>query len=111
MAAAASRTVTVTPAGEPERHGHHHGDGDRRWRLTATDTFVVNVNAVNDVPSFTKGANQTVAANAGAQTVNRVGNGAQPGPANESAQALNFIVSNNNTRCSRCSRQWRPTAR
>src|SRR5262249_33661195 len=37
--------------------------------LTATDTFVLTVNAVNDEPSFTKGANQTAAASSGAKSV------------------------------------------
>ena len=36
---------------------------------SATQTFVISVNAVNDAPSFTKGADQTVLEDAGAQSV------------------------------------------
>src|SRR6185369_10947007 len=52
---------------------------------------------VNDVPSFTKGADQTVNEDAGAQTV--VGwatNISRGGGADENGQTVNFIVSNNN---------------
>ena len=36
---------------------------------SAAQTFTITVNPVNDAPSFTKGANQTVNEDAGAQTV------------------------------------------
>jgi CSLREA domain-containing protein len=58
--------------------------------------FTINVNSVNDVPSFTKGADQSVAENAGAQTVNNWATNISKGPANESSQTVNFIVSNDN---------------
>ena len=77
-----STTITVTVT-----------DGDL---MTASDSFVLTVNPVDDVPSFTEGANQTVASNAGAQTVAGWATGLSAGPANESGQALNFIVTNNN---------------
>ena len=44
--------------------------------------------AVNDAPSFTKGADQTVLEDAGAADGDRLGHGHQPGPANESGQTL-----------------------
>ena len=74
-------TVTVTDAG----------------LLTATDTFVLTVNAVNDAPSFTKGAEP----DGGRRTpVRRRWPAGRPrisaGPANESGQTLDFIVTNNN---------------
>jgi hypothetical protein len=59
-------------------------------------TATIAVTAVNDAPSFTKGANQTVNENAGAQTVNGWATNISTGPADESGQALNFIVTNDN---------------
>ena len=63
---------------------------------SAAQTFTITVTAVNDAPSFTKGADQTVLEDAGAQTVAGWATALSPGPANEVGQALNFIVSNNN---------------
>ena len=60
-----------------------------------TDTFLLTVNSVNDQPSFTKGADQTVNNNAGAQTVNNWATNISAGPANESGQTLAFIVTAN----------------
>ncbi len=61
--------------------------------LTADTSFTVTVNAVNDVPIFTKGSDQTVDENSGAQTVDNWASAISPGAANESGQALNFNVS------------------
>jgi hypothetical protein len=56
----------------------------------------ITINAVNDVPSFVKGADQIVNANGGAQTVNNWATAVVAGPADEVAtQTLNFAVSNN----------------
>jgi len=55
----------------------------------------ITVNSVNDVPSFTKGADQTVLENAGAQTVNNWATGISAGPSNESGQTLTFQVTGN----------------
>src|SRR5207237_2132384 len=52
------------------------------------------ITAINDVPSFVKGANQTVSEDAGAQSIAGWATAVSAGPANESAQALNFIVTN-----------------
>ena len=62
----------------------------------SADTITVTVTAVNDVPSFTKGADQTVLEDAAAQSVATWATALSAGPANESGQVLNFIVSNNN---------------
>lgn len=62
---------------------------------TMTDTFVLTVNPVNDVPSFIKGLDHTVNENYGAQTVNNWASNTSAGPANESGQTLTFIVANN----------------
>ena len=64
---------------------------------SAAQTFTITVTAVNDAPSFTKGADQTVHEDAGPQTVPGWATAISAGPANESGQTLNFIVSNNNT--------------
>src|SRR5262249_34857336 len=62
----------------------------------APRTFTVNVTPVNDAPAFTSGAAQAVLANAGAQTVANWATNVSAGPADESGQPLNFIVSNSN---------------
>ena len=62
-----------------------------------TDTITVNVAiaAVNDAPAFTKGPNQTVLVNAGAQTVTNWATGISTGAGNEAAQTLTFTVTGN----------------
>jgi CSLREA domain-containing protein len=74
-------TITVTVSGANSQ--------------TMTDTFVLTVNAVNDAPSFTKGADQTVNENDGAQIVNNWATNISPGATNESSQTLSFSVTNN----------------
>ena len=59
-------------------------------------SITVNVLPVNDAPSFTVGANQSMCINSGVQIVNLWANSMSAGPANESAQSLSFIVTNNN---------------
>ena len=58
-------------------------------------TVSITVTPVNDAPSFTKGPDQTVLEDAGVQQVAWATN-VSAGPANESSQVLDFIVSNNN---------------
>ncbi|NUQ61804.1 MAG: hypothetical protein HUU20_04905, partial [Pirellulales bacterium] len=67
--------------------------------LTTSATAVpvrVSVAAVNDVPAFTVGANQTVSEDAGAQSVAGWATGISAGPANEADQTLSFLVSTDN---------------
>ena len=59
-------------------------------------TVTLTVNAVNDAPSFTVGPNQNVNEDAGTQSVAKFITNISAGAANESAQKLNFIVSNDN---------------
>ncbi|HKO45459.1 MAG TPA: Calx-beta domain-containing protein, partial [Pyrinomonadaceae bacterium] len=59
-------------------------------------TFTITVNAVNDAPSFTKGPNQTVNEDAGAQSVSNWATAISAGPANESGQTVAFNVTNDN---------------
>jgi len=84
-----SATVTVTLK---DNDGTSNGGVDE----SAEQTFVITVTAVNDVPVFTKGANQTNLEDAGAITVNGWATGISAGPADESTQTLTFHVSNNN---------------
>jgi parallel beta-helix repeat protein len=62
---------------------------------TMTDTFLLTVNPVNDAPAFTKGLDQAVNENDGAQTVNNWATNISAGPPDESGQSLTFIVANN----------------
>ena len=62
----------------------------------ANSTLDITVNSVNDAPSFTKGADQLVNQNAPAQTVVAWATAISAGPANESAQTVAFITTNNN---------------
>ena len=55
----------------------------------------VTVNALNDAPSFFNSGTQTVAEDAGPQTVANFATFIQPGPPDESGQTLQFIVTNN----------------
>ncbi len=64
--------------------------------LTDTDTINITVNPVNDIPSFTKGADQTVYTNSGTQTIPNWATNISAGPSNESSQTLNFTVTNDN---------------
>ncbi|MEZ2238559.1 DUF4347 domain-containing protein, partial [Microcoleus sp.] len=65
---------------------------------TVTKSFAVNVNAVNDKPSFTNLGNQTLTAWTNTvQTVSNWVNSRSFGPANESTQTvLNYPITNNN---------------
>ena len=65
---------------------------------SSTQTFLVQVTPVNDVPSFALpgSPDQTVLQDAGAQTVSSFATLISAGPADEAGQALTFHVSNNN---------------
>src|SRR5262249_8923464 len=61
---------------------------------SAAQTFVISVAAVNDAPSSTKGADQSLTEDSGAQTVPGWATSISAGPGEPGV--LNFIVSNNN---------------
>src|SRR5260370_1261499 len=63
---------------------------------SGVQTFTIAVTLVNHAPSFTKGPDQSVLEDAGAQTVAAWATSISAGPANESSQVVNFIVTNNN---------------
>jgi len=59
-------------------------------------TFIITVTPVNDAPSFTKGANQTVLEDCGPQTVSGWATSITAGPADEAGQTLDFMVTSDN---------------
>ena len=61
-----------------------------------TQTFSITVNAVNDEPSFSKGADQSVLEDAAPQIVNTWATSLNTGANNEGNQALTFTLSNDN---------------
>lgn len=96
-------SVTLSITGElifqpkPDAHGSttvnvRLSDGTK----TTDGNFIIEVVSVNDMPSFTKGENQTVLEDCGKQTVSRWAKDLNKGAANESAQTLTFHVSNSN---------------
>ena len=64
--------------------------------VSNTATITLNVQPVNDAPSFTKGSNQTVCENSGVQIINNWASNISTGPANESSQTVTFTVLNSN---------------
>ncbi len=63
---------------------------------SASETVTINIGEVNDAPSFTKGADQTVLEDAGTQTIDNWATDISAGPADESGQSVTFSVSNDN---------------
>ena len=59
------------------------------------NALTINVTPVNDAPNFSKGADQTVLEDAGAQSVPNWATGISAGPADEAGQTLNFIITGN----------------
>jgi large repetitive protein len=93
----ADGTFTYTPA--------HYFSGTDSFTYEANDgslnsnvaTVTLTVNPVNQAPSFTEGPNQVLAEGAGAQTIAGWATAISAGPLNEASQALNFIVSSDNS--------------
>jgi uncharacterized repeat protein (TIGR01451 family) len=90
-AANASGTATITIV-LTDNGGTANGGQD----TSAPQTFNITVSGVNDAPSFTKGADQTVNEDSGAQTINPWATAISAGAADESGQTLSFTVTNNN---------------
>ena len=86
--ATGSATITVVAQ---DNGGTANGGND----TSAAQTSSITVNAVNDEPSFTAGANQTVYEDAGAQSVAGWATGISAGP-NEGSQTVSFVLSNDN---------------
>src|SRR5205823_3911338 len=63
---------------------------------SAAQTFTITVNAVNDPPSFTKGADDAVNEDTGARVVPDWATNISAGPPDESGQTVAFQVTNDN---------------
>ena len=96
-AVAATGTLTYTPAANAvgtatitltlqDNGGTANGGVD----TSAPQTFTITVTGVNDAPSFTAGANQTVTRTAGAQTVAGWATAISAGPPDEAGQTLDL---------------------
>jgi hypothetical protein len=101
-AVAANGTLTYTPAANASGSAiitlvlqDNGGTANGGVDTSAPQTFTITVNPVNDAPSFTPGANQTVLEDSGAQTVANWATSLSRGPADESAQTLSFIITGN----------------
>lgn len=81
-------TITVTVS---DNGGTANGGVD----TSGTQTFTITLNPVNDVPSFVKGSDLLIPFNSLAQTIPGWATAISAGPANESTQALTFVVTNN----------------
>jgi hypothetical protein len=101
-AVSATGTLTYTPVANASGSAtvsvvikDNGGTANGGVDTSAAQTFTTTVNSVNDVPSFTKGPNQTVNEDAAAQTVNNWATNISPGPANESGQTVSFNITGN----------------
>ena len=102
-AVSANGTLTFTPAANAngtatitlEIHDSG-GTGNGGVDTSATQTFVINVTAVNDAPSFVKGPDQNLVVGATAQTVTGWATSISAGPPDESSQTVAFTVTNSN---------------
>jgi hypothetical protein len=91
LAANANGSATVTVTAQ-DNGGTALGGND----TSAPQTSSITVTAVNDPPSFVKGADQTVNEDAGPQTVSGWATSISAGPADESGQTVSFVVTNDN---------------
>ena len=99
----ASGNLTYTPA--PNATGsatvtvHIHDNGgtaNAGVDASANQTFTIAITPVNDAPTFTKGADQTVLEDAGLQTVTPWATTISAGPADETGQTVSFTTTNDN---------------
>lgn len=102
-AVAGDGTLTFTPA--PDANGSavvtvkavdNGGTANGGSDTSAPQTFTITVTAVNDVPFFTAGADQTAVEDSGLRTVAGWATGKGAGPADESGQSVTFTVMNDN---------------
>ncbi len=101
-AVATDGTLTYTPA--PNQFGtatvmvqamDDGGTASGGINTSAVQMATITILPVNDAPSFIAGPDQNVLEEAGLQTVPGWATMLSPGPANESSQALSFVVGNN----------------
>ncbi|GAB4331302.1 MAG: hypothetical protein OHK0038_06080 [Flammeovirgaceae bacterium] len=99
-----SGTLTYTPAANANGSAtvtvkikDNGGTANSGVDESAEQTFTITVNAVNDAPSFTKGSDQSINEDAGAQSVSNWATSLeQGGGTDEDSQTLSFVVSNDN---------------
>ena len=89
-------TIDISPVADAHGTATITVSVDDGVNPAVTDTFVLTVSAVNDVPAFTKGADQSIREDDPPQTVAGWATGISKGPADESGQTLTFNVSTNN---------------
>ena len=99
---AADGTLTYTPAADANgtatvtlRAKDDGGTANGGVDTGSNQTFTITVTAVNDAPSFTKGGDQNLSEDAGAQSVSNWATLVSEGAANESAQSLTFVIDTN----------------
>jgi hypothetical protein len=90
-------TLTYNPAGDYSGADSFTFKANDGHADSNPATISITVNPVNDVPSFTKGTDQSIWENAGTQIVSGWATDIGAGPTNESGQALNFILTNDNS--------------
>jgi large repetitive protein len=103
VANAAHGSVTVNADGTFSYTPNADFNGNDSFTYKANDgaldsniaTVTLTVGAVNDAPSFTKGADQVSNEDAGAQAVAGWASAISAGPADEAGQAVAFVVSSN----------------
>jgi hypothetical protein len=104
-APAVSSNGTLSYTSAPDANGTAHvtvsavddgGTANGGHDTSASQSFTITVTALNDAPTFTPGANQTVVSLLGPQTVSGWATGISPGPPDESAQTVTFQVSTSN---------------
>jgi VCBS repeat-containing protein len=97
-------TLTLNPDGSFSYTPNADYDGEDSFTYKANDgtddsneaTVNITINPGNDVPGFTKGADQTVNEDAGAQSVTGWAKDVSAGPPDESSQKVSFKLTNDN---------------
>jgi hypothetical protein len=96
-AAVVGSTIVYTPAADYNGSDSiGYKASDPQGNASNTAALSVSIAAVNDTPSFTPGASQTVNEDAAPVTVANWATNINKGAVNESAQAVDFIVANSN---------------
>jgi uncharacterized repeat protein (TIGR01451 family) len=104
-AISSSGTLTYTPAANANGSAaitvvlkDNGGTANGGVDTSAPQTFQINVTAVNDAPSFTKGPDEQVSVNAGPQSFANWATSISAGPANEAGQTVTFnVIGNTNS--------------